>query len=88
MSRFTLLFLALTCPLCPLLCSALSGAASPCHAQLCPAMPFAALSRHVKHSSELEPQALKLPLGISLARSVMGLIKSRAEAGANANIMQ
>ncbi|CAN0309802.1 unnamed protein product [Pylaiella littoralis] len=42
----------------------------------------------LKHSSELEPQALKLPLGISLARSIMAIIKSGGAAGASIDDMQ
>lgn len=42
----------------------------------------------MQHSSELEPQALKRPMGISLVRSIMAIIKSRGEEGANADLMQ
>ncbi|CAM9480534.1 unnamed protein product, partial [Ectocarpus sp. 8 AP-2014] len=42
----------------------------------------------LKHSSELEPPALKRPYGISLARSIMGIVKSRGEEGANVEAMQ
>ncbi|CAM9402874.1 unnamed protein product [Ectocarpus sp. 4 AP-2014] len=42
----------------------------------------------LKHSSELEPPALKRPYGISLARSIMGIVKSRGEDGANVEAMQ
>lgn len=42
----------------------------------------------LQHSSELEPQALKLPLGISLARSLVAIIKSGGAAGASIDDMQ
>eukprot|EP00903_Cladosiphon_okamuranus_P009842 g9353.t1 len=42
----------------------------------------------LKHSSELEPHALKRPHGISLVRSIMAIIKSRGEEGANADLVQ
>lgn len=42
----------------------------------------------IQHSTELEPQALQRPVGVSLFRSVIGVIKSTGGQGANIDIMQ
>ena len=41
-----------------------------------------------QHSAELEPPALRRPLGIGLVRAMVGIIKSRGDEGTNLELMQ
>lgn len=41
-----------------------------------------------QHSAELEPQALKFPVGVGLCRAMIGIIKTMGEEGANIDLMQ
>ena len=41
-----------------------------------------------QHPAELEPPALRRPLGVGLVRAIVGIIKGRGDEGANLDVIQ